>query len=201
MPDMRAFIAIPFQLATVQAIQQFVRKQGAAIERGVQARFIPPQNIHLTIRFLGDVSEEFRFVIRDAIRRVADHCPAVEGRIVGLGAFPNASRARVIWVGLDETTGAIERVHKEIEAGLVDIGLDPEDRAFSPHVTIARVKATRHVGELTRVIDENREVAISPCALSEVVLYQSVLGEGGPRYEPLERCPFRGASGGPGSGA
>jgi 2'-5' RNA ligase len=190
MSNLRAFIAVPLPLDAVQAIRHFVDAHEAALTLAVEARYVPAANLHVTMRFLGDTPEELRYAIRDVLANAAQGTEPLSVRFSGLGAFPNIQRARVLWVGFDEATGALLRMQRAIESGLLDLGLDPEDKPFRAHITVARVKSTRNVGDLSRLIETARDAEIGTFTLDEVALFESRLRDDGPVYRPLERCPL-----------
>ncbi|MBI3073734.1 MAG: RNA 2',3'-cyclic phosphodiesterase [Deltaproteobacteria bacterium] len=190
MSALRAFIAVPLPLDAIQVIRRFIQAHEADLTRVVEARFVPATNLHVTMRFLGDTAPELRFAIRDVLAAAAREIRPLAVRIAGFGAFPNVQRARVLWVGFDEPTGALERMQRAIENGLVDLGFDAEDKPFRAHITIARVKSTRNVGELSRFVETHRDEEIGATTLSEVALFESRLRDDGPIYRALERCPL-----------
>lgn len=190
MSNTRAFIAVPLPLDAVQAIHRFVAAHEGELNRVAHARFVPAAHYHVTLRFLGDTPVELRYAIRDVLAGAAGEARPFSIRIVGIGAFPNVQRARVLWVGFDEPTGALSRMQRVIEDGLLALGLDPEDKPFRTHITVARIKSTRNVGDLSRLIESYRDAEIVSSTLSEVVLYESRMRDDGPIYSPLERCAF-----------
>ncbi len=135
----RAFIAIdvpPSLRAKLQAlIDQLRRRAGPG-----EVRWVRPEGIHLTLKFLGDIPVEsvdgYRAMLDEVGKR---HAPfsVVAG---GLGGFPSTRQPNVIWVGTKETTGALDRLQREVEVGAIRLGVDPEDRAFSPHLTLGRTQ-------------------------------------------------------------
>jgi len=148
-------------------------------------RWVPPQNLHVTLRFLGTVAEPVVAAVQDAGARAAEGLAPFDARLGGIGAFPNARRPRVIWVGVRDAEPLL-RLHAALERALAPLGFAPEDRAFQPHVTLGRVRDGARPGQLARfgelaaaVDDAGRLPARS------LDLMRSELGPGGARYERI----------------
>ena len=135
----RSFVAIelPREATDYLAATQ-VRLQD--MDRGRAARWVHPESIHLTLKFLGEVPETRMASIYDAVHRgCLEHTP-FSVTLVGLGCFPNTRRPRVVWAGVREASGALERLQEDLDRHLVSLGFPPETRAFRPHLTLARVR-------------------------------------------------------------
>ena len=133
----RCFIAIEIP-ETIQ--NQLARIQGTLRKQIQKASWVKPSNIHLTLKFLGDVDPQDLESIKEAIQRVAIRHRSFSVRIGGLGAFPNLARPRVMWTGVKaggERTSALAR---DINMALSDYGFSLDTKRFNPHLTIARVK-------------------------------------------------------------
>ncbi len=149
-------------------------------------RAVPPENWHITLRFLG-WSEE---VARERITAGLDEADLGEGfwaTLRGLGAFPRARRATVLWVGITHGAERLAELAAAVEGVAQSAGYEPEDRPFVPHVTLSRIRPHRDVTSLV----EGGEVGPIRFHVGEVLLYESRLGHGGARYEVLERFPLR----------
>ena len=155
------------------------------LESGVAgARWVPKENLHLTLAFLGRVEDD----------RVADvsgaAAAAVEGhvdftvRVGSLGAFPSAKRARVVWAGLDDPTRGLAGVADSVGEALERLGFPREERAFAPHVTLARVKTPAPV---------SLDLTLQPIAfpVERISLFESRLGRPHAVYNELATFPFR----------
>jgi 2'-5' RNA ligase len=156
-----------------------------ALEASVaDARWVPVQNLHLTMAFLGRVEEERIGTLSSAIAQaVQDHVDFTV-RLGALGAFPSVRRARVIWAGLDDATGGLAGLAESIGEALEPLGFPRETRAFQPHVTLARLRAPKPV-----------ELNVTPSPLSfpveRISLFESHLRRPAPLYEELATFPFR----------
>lgn len=148
------------------------------------ARWVPPQNIHLTLAFLGWVDEGRISEISGAIgSAVADHVD-FRVRLGELGAFPTLRRARVIWAGLDDPTHGTSALADSVAGALEPLGFEREARAFAPHLTIARFKVPRPV-----TLDATPEPIAFP--VERISLFESHLRRPAPVYEELATFPFR----------
>lgn len=146
MSKIRTFVAIHLSDEARQVLGQINQELARQVPRGV--RWVAPELMHLTLRFLGDTAVARLPAISQALDAVgAAHAP-FQLRLDGLGCFPNRRRPRVIWAGLQGDLDDASALKEAIDAVLVDLGWDPEDRPFSPHLTLGRVKDSRELGGL-----------------------------------------------------
>lgn len=186
---LRTFIALPLSPVIAEklsAIQRTLRR--ASPEQAVS--WVNPANIHLTLFFLGDIVPDRQKPIEAALAAVARNVRPFAFNVQGLGAFPNANRPRVIWVGLDEPTGQLTLLHRAVNEAMASIGFQPEDRRFSPHLTLGRIRqrASREdeqaVGEAIRRTDVG---ALGEVLAEELIFFRSVFKSSGAEYTPLAR--------------
>lgn len=150
MAMLRTFIAIDLSAelrASLGELQD--RLRGELGSRSV--RWVQPQGIHLTLKFLGDTPQEQLDEMQRALARAA---AAVEPFLVsaeGVGCFPNVRQPRVVWVGLQEPTGALLRLRNAVEGEVAPLGYPTEKRPFQPHLTLGRVQRDAPAGEVRRV--------------------------------------------------
>jgi RNA 2',3'-cyclic 3'-phosphodiesterase len=151
------------------------------------ARWTPPANQHITLKFLGAADAD---MLPDLIRICGDvgntHTP---GRVTfrGLGAFPNPRRAKVVWMGIDDPDGLLGGLAAALDDGLSGLGFAPEERAYTPHLTLARLKVPAPVGDLATVLPE---LDWKPIEIEHLSLYRSRLSSRGAVYELLEKFPL-----------
>lgn len=135
------------------------------------AKWVPEEQLHLTLRFIGEVDGGVFRDIKDALEDVRMDTFAM--RLKGLGFFPPRKKPRVLWVGV-EPKDRVTMLRNRVESALVKIGLEPARRKFSPHITIARLKDTP-VSKVTRFLEGNGLFATDTFPVSEFHLYSSVL--------------------------
>lgn len=169
----RQFLAVPLAAEARLALADRLPE--------LPGRPTPPQNWHLTLRFLGLVDEVTAERVMAEVSSAALG-PPFEISLSRLGAFPGARKATVLWVGISKGVGRLSTLAELTEEAAQAAGLSAEDRPFRPHLTLARIRPPQDV---TRVVDESADMGIR-WRCDRVVLYESHLGAGPPRYEPLE---------------
>jgi 2'-5' RNA ligase len=164
---------------------------GRLRDRGVDARWVPRGNLHVTLRFLGDVDEELVAVTADALPEAVRGIAPFELRLSGLGAFPPRGEPRVAWIGVDAGVEELGRLAVRAEKALLRAAVlsAPDPRPFRAHVTIGRPKRP---GGLGRWRDLLRETAFQggTHVLEEVRLVESRLSPRGAEYVPVARFPL-----------
>lgn len=164
-----------------------VRQRLAGLCGGVPgARWTDIENFHLTLRFIGEVENGTAEDIDAALQEV--HAPAFDLVLDGVGQFGQGRGARILWAGVERNDSLTRLAHK-VESALVRIGLPPEERKYSPHVTLARLKGAP-VDRLGRFAEEYGLFRSGPIPIRHFTLFQSRPGNGGPVYIPLSRYPL-----------
>lgn len=138
MEQIRAFIAIelPEKLRKeLSHIQSMIKKN-----TGISARWVDPYGIHLTLKFLGNITPDQVEKIKPVMEQSAAGINPFSLERTGMGVFPNLNRLQVIWVGLGGDTATLARLQKRLEENLKPLGFDPEARGFTPHLTLGRVR-------------------------------------------------------------
>lgn len=148
------------------------------------ARLVPPENLHVTLCFLGSVEDERAREIADAVGACAAGLVHATARLAGLGAFPSQRRARIVWAGLVDAAGATAAAADAVGEGLAQLGFPREDRRFHAHVTLARLRDPR------RVDLEGVEVPPVAVPVDRLTLFRSHLGSTGARYEAVAVFPL-----------
>jgi len=175
------------QLAALSA--ELRRQAGPAAER---LRWVEPGNVHLTLQFLGNAPEERLPAVQEAVATAASGARPLLLAVRGAGAFPSPRRARVVWAGLQGELAPLAGLVQALGARLSPLGFPPEERPFSPHLTLARARdgAPGLAGALAAL----RDAELGSWRAGELVLFRSHLSPAGPRYEPLLRAPLGGSS-------
>lgn len=196
--DVRAFLAIRLPCAVTTSLARLIDQ---AVGRGVDCiRPVKPENMHLTVRFFGNVSARQVESIIAAVRRSARSIRPFTLTLGGVGAYPSVGNARVVWVGLeDDGLAPLLDARGRIDDALAQAAFERDPRKFSPHVTIARIR-----DRVSRV--DRRKAAESffsakldsalPIPVERISLMRSVLLPSGPEYSVLAEIPLEGTKDG-----
>lgn len=147
----RAFIAIDLSPEIAQSLDQVLSDLKRRLPR-MPIRWVPVQNIHLTIKFLGDVSVSNQELLTTMLKAEANRHPPFEIQVGDLGVFPSVRRPRVIWVGV-ESSPELLTLHRGVDAEMARLGYLPEEKSFTPHLTLGRVSRTANSDEIRRIGD------------------------------------------------
>lgn len=178
---MRLFVAMDLSETVRGGIVQFCDKLRCAYPA---ARWVRPESMHVTLKFIGETAEGRVDATRDALRTVHSSAP-VDMTFRKVGFFPNERRPRVFWVGIEASPNLTEIAH-ETESTLERIGIPRESREFKPHLTLARFDQARGLDKLHAAIKEGGEAQFGSVRTSEMHLYKSDLERGGAKYTRLE---------------
>jgi len=151
-------------------------------------RFAPLENVHATLQFLGAVPEERVAEVAAAVAAAASGARPIALEVRGAGAFPTARRARVVWLGLAGEVAPLAALAAELGRRLGPLGFPPEERPFSPHLTVARARDARGAAGLGGALASLADAEPVPWRLGELVLVESRLSPRGPRYEAVLRA-------------
>ena len=188
---LRTFIAVDIPPNIQQAIQHNVENLRKTI--GNSVRWVPVHNIHLTLKFLGDVSSANVEMLTQMLRIEADSCPSFDLSISGLGSFPNSKRARVLFIGIQVPAG-LEALQRGIESATTKLGYESDPRPFSPHLTIGRVRDHIPASDqqrLRKTLEETKIDSLGTARVDSVHLYKSELKSGGSVYTKLFSAPLK----------
>jgi RNA 2',3'-cyclic 3'-phosphodiesterase len=188
----RSFIAIHPPADVMERVARFQRELKSSIP-GAGVRWTHPDQIHLTLRFLGDVAVAQLPDVEAALRRACAPFAPMTVRAEGAGCFPDTRRPRVLWVGLKEYHDHLQRLHAAIEQETQAWG-EHEDRKFHPHLTLGRIKQPdrRLADALANLVFHSRDQAFGEWQAAGVALMQSDLASSGPHYTKLAEVAFRG---------
>jgi 2'-5' RNA ligase len=181
---MRAFIAIDLP---AEIHQELSRWQAEFRKLGPGARWTRPGGIHLTLKFLGEISDSQVGQVTTALAALGAFKPfAVE--IKSFGFFPDARRPRVFWAGVAAPPELAQLAH-HVEEAMAGIGIPSEQRTYSPHLTLARFRETRPQPALRETVEAQAETLLGLFDVTEFFLYESKLNPKGAEYRKLERFP------------
>ena len=179
----RCFIAIEIP-DTIQ--NQFARIQGTLRKQIQKASWVKPNNVHLTLKFLGDVAPNDLEFIGQAIERVASRHRSFSLRIGGLGAFPNFARPRVVWLGAKVGGERVSSLAHDINTALSGCGFPPDIKKFNPHITLARLKERIDLRPYADQYRQYDRINGAEMSVNSISLIQSRLAPTGAIYSTLE---------------
>jgi 2'-5' RNA ligase len=177
--QIRSFIAIELPekvKSSLKQIQELLKKADPAA-----AKWVDPQSIHLTLKFLGNIKEDQIPAVSQVMRMSVEGISPFDLQIKGIGAFPNLRKVQTIWIGLNGDLETLQRLQKKIESYLAPLGFLPENRPFTPHLTLARVRDTtsllqrQNMGELiaNTKIESNLVIRVDSISLMRSQLTRS----------------------------
>lgn len=177
---MRLFVAL--------ALPESERDRMAALQHGLRsARWVSPENLHLTLRFVGEVDRQVAEDVDAALMTLRyDSFPLT---LEGVGVFGEGRKVRSLWVGVEDNP-LLMRLQAKIEQRLQRSGLAPEPRKFKPHVTLARFRGVFDA-RIESFLADHARFRSQPFMVEQVVLYSSSLGHGGAVYHPEVTYPLR----------
>ena len=193
---MRLFTGIELDPAVLRAAGDLVDELRRRVERDApRARiaWVTPERMHVTVRFIGHRDDASSARIREALEPPIDVAPFTleVGRV---GAFPPSGRPRVLWTGLAGARHELASVEREVTTRLAAVGVPPEERPYSPHLTLARVKEWSGL-KTTSIFRGLDDVALGTTSVEAITLFESRVSSKGPTYIPLLRTMLTGTSG------
>lgn len=185
---MRAFIAIE--------IPDEIKKEMIGIQEQlrttkVDAGWPRPEGVHLTLKFLGEIPEARIPEIMDSIRTAAEGIGPFRLEVRGVGAFPNPKNARVVWIGLGGEVETLTKLQARVEDALSRIGMAREERAFTPHLTVGRIKFIRSRDRWLKALDEMKDIVLPGFDAAAVSLMRSELKPSGAVYTEMGRVELK----------
>jgi 2'-5' RNA ligase len=196
MSTVRTFIAIELPQDVLNSIARVQAQARQSVPEGL-VRWTHPEGIHLTLKFLGDTPTEQVAAVGQALQAACAPHRAFTLTVGGLGCFPDLKRPCVVWVGVDEPGGRLKRLQRAIEQAISPLGFPTENRPFSPHLTLGRIKSGR-ADELAMlgayVSQESARARVGEVRVASVSLIRSDLLPGGAVYTPLTHAPLSGGA-------
>jgi len=188
---LRAFMAVEIPLDVRQAVCHATSDLQKKI--GSLVRWVPMENMHLTLKFLGDISPSNVEMLTQMLHAETDLFNCFDLHFAGLGSFPNLKRPRVIYIGI-QAPAALKTLQRGIESASRRLGYESEERGFSPHLTIGRVKQNVTATEqqtIRRALEETRIDSLGMARVDSVHLYKSDLQPTGSVYTQLYSAPLK----------
>ena len=184
---LRLFVAVDVPPRVREAVDRAVQPWR---DRLPPAKWVKPENWHVTVKFLGRTQVDLVGTVRDVCADAASRLRPFRLRAEGMGVFPTPRRARVLWIGLKDKEGGLPALARALDRGL-SREFPPEKRPFSAHLTVARWNPPVRVEDVADELAGAR-IDAEPFRVGSLVLYRSHLSPKGARYEPLDRFALRG---------
>lgn len=176
MSKFRGFIAIDIDVAPkVLEFEKEIEQTGADV------KLVEPENIHMTLKFLGDLDEELVDQIENIMKDAVKEIDPFTIKLNGTGVFPNKNYIKVVWIGIEDGQ-IIETIAKRIDEQLSTLGFKKEKRGFSPHLTLGRVKTAKNKERLVKTIEKYEDVEFGEFEINSIKLKKSDLTPKGPIY-------------------
>ena len=188
----RTFIALEMNDALQDYLEEVIRRVAPALS---SLRWVDVHGIHLTLAFLGELDDEQLAQTLDATQRAAAPVSPFSYRLSHLGIFGSPRHPRVLWMGIEETSGELQRLHRILNRELSRRGFEVDDRPFSPHLTLARGKAPLPPAEFTalqNLLSDRKSVASHQYPASSINVMKSELSRQGARYSVIQEIPLKG---------
>jgi len=188
---LRTFIALEIP----RELQQIIHKETAHLRNtiGALVRWVPPGNIHLSLKFLGNISPANLDILTQMIRAEAESCQSFVMQVNGLASFPSPKRPRVIYIGL-QAPAELETLQHGIESATTRLGYESEERGFSPHLTVGRVRQNISASDqqkIRRALEETQIDSLGTARVDSVHLFNSDLKPTGAVYTRLFSAPLK----------
>jgi len=182
MGEIRTFLAIELPKKIIDQIRDIQNDLRSSV---YQVKWVRPENIHLTLKFFGNIEEKTIEEISRVIKGVASKVDTFDLDVRGIGVFPNISRPRVVWVGVESADQNLDLLHKEVEVTLEKIGFEPEGRKFAPHLTLGRVKSLKDKRRLIDQVQMFKGCELGSFNVENLFLFKSDLRPSGAVYTKL----------------
>jgi 2'-5' RNA ligase len=183
MNEIRCFIALEIPVEIQKVLNGVIRELKSA---GADVKWVEPGNIHLTLKFLGSLDRGRADEVGALVKSYVGRFPAINSGLGAVGAFPNLGRPQVIWTGLGQGLQEIAAIFNELEDGLKALGFPEDQRKFSPHLTLGRVRSGRNLHQLSEKLKSSVPV-INDFIIGDMTLFKSTLTPKGAVYQTLEK--------------
>jgi 2'-5' RNA ligase len=190
MSRIRTFVAVDLDKAVRH---RTVELQETLKESGTEVKWVEPENLHVSLLFLGEVDEREIVDVCRIVAETAGQHASFTIRVETAGCFPNPRRPRVLWVGVGEGKEALCTIHDDLGTALLDLGFRREERKYSPHITLGRVKSDRPTESLASALAQQAGWKCGEIQVEEVLVMGSKLTPQGPEYTVLSRAKLGGS--------
>ncbi|SHK36619.1 RNA 2',3'-cyclic phosphodiesterase [Thermocrinis minervae] len=172
-------------------LQEHIEKLQEEAEDIIKGKWVEPQNLHITLQFIGEVDEKKVMSIIKAVQDVSRRFPPIEVRYRSLGVFPDLDRARVLWIGVDQGHDKLKALAKAVERANLSAGIRRDGKPFYPHVTVCRIKEFNRKG-LKDLLRRYERTSFCEDTINSIAVIKSSLTSVGPIYSVLEEFVLNG---------
>lgn len=184
MNTIRAFIAVEIDLQTKQKISNLV----SSLEKSnADVKWITKEQMHLTLKFLGNVEQSKIQEISNVLKSIADNFKPFSISLSNIGGFPNLDHPRVIWVAINKNAGILKNIAEKIDLELEKSGLKKDSREFKSHLTLGRVRSSKNMAALIKLIKETAFSSENDFNITKLILFRSALTPKGATYTVLSK--------------
>lgn len=184
----RVFLAVDIDAALRRRVEQFLDRCRAT---GAEVNLVAAKNLHLTVKFLGDVPDAQIAEVCRAAEETARGIAPWDLELSGVGAFPHLGRPTTLWIGCAAGRTELTNLAGQLDAALETLGFPPESRPFSAHLTFGRIKrASAGLPALKTLLQANTQEAFGSTRIDRLIVFASDLKPAGPVYTPLAECPL-----------
>jgi RNA 2',3'-cyclic 3'-phosphodiesterase len=182
----RCFIAINLSEEIRSSIDNLIAELR---KTGTDVAWVRPEKIHLTLKFLGNTDDSLIPKIKECLSKKLSHYNAFYIKIVGVGCFPSSKRPRVLWIGM-ENSDFLKGIQKDIDAEVAGFGFALEDRPFSPHLTIGRVRSQKGIADMLMRFEAFRTADFGSIGVKSIHIMKSELKPAGAEYTSIAEIPI-----------
>jgi 2'-5' RNA ligase len=188
---MRTFIALEISREVREALRGIIERLRKGIQfSGASPKWVNADGIHLTLRFLGEIEEGMVERLSALLKDAAAETKPFTLSLEKLGVFPNERNPRVLWIGVGEGARESMALQERVERGVAALGFAREERAFHPHLTLARLKSSHGARGLMDVVAAHRDTSAGSCLVDRIILFRSELKPTGAVYTKLVEHPL-----------
>ena len=179
---MRLFIAVEISDEIKTELVKIVDDLKAA---QADVKWVTPEGMHLTLKFLGEVGEGRKEIVENILERFSMVKPFIV-TFQGLGAFPNLNNPRVVWMGIENGREELKKINFELEKLLAEAGFPKEEREYEAHLTLGRVRSGQNKVALAKKLSAERPLALAPVKVEKIILMESILKREGAEYRRVK---------------
>ncbi|CAG0931673.1 RNA 2',3'-cyclic phosphodiesterase [Planctomycetaceae bacterium] len=187
---MRTFVAIKLP----GEVKELLRSIQSGLDRGFRGvSWVKAESIHLTLKFLGEIDEAKAREVSEALEKASSASGPFTLEVQGVGCFPNSRSPRVLWAGIKESA-PLASLQKRVDGLLMEAGFEAEDRPFTPHLTLCRIKSPEDGRTLGKLLAGLKPEAKASFTVSSFAFMKSVLKPSGAEYTPIREFALTGAN-------